>query len=141
MLHDLRLAARMLLMKKGFAGAAIFTLALGISATYTAFTLLNGLMFRDMPFDDPDRVVDVGKVSYLDLADWRARTRTFSGLAAVDTRTMNVSEPGTSADRYEGAYISANAFALLGRRPIAGREFVPARRAMRLDPVAALRAE
>jgi hypothetical protein len=123
MFHDLRLAARLLLKKPGFAAAAILTLALGISANYTVFTLLNALMFRDMPFSDPDRVVDVGKVSYLDLRDWRAYTRTFAGLAAVDTRTMNVAEQGASAERYEGAYISANAFALLGRRPILGRDF------------------
>ena len=120
--QDFRFAARLLLKDRWFTLAAVFTLALGIGASNTVFTMVNGVFFRDMPFEAPDRVVEFGNVSYLDLPDLRA-ARTFEGVGAVDERTMSVSEEGIVAERYRGAYISSNGFALIGRRPILGRDF------------------
>ena len=57
--HDVRLAARRLAQEPGFAGVVVLTLALGIGANTTVFTILNGAFLRDLPFDAPDRVVDV----------------------------------------------------------------------------------
>ena len=54
---DLEYAFRTLRRSKGFACAAIVTLALGIAANGTVFTLLNGVLLRDLPFDEPDRIV------------------------------------------------------------------------------------
>ena len=58
MLNDVRIGVRMLLKDRGFTVAAVFTLALGIAATNTVFTLVNGVLIRDLPFDEPDRIVE-----------------------------------------------------------------------------------
>src|SRR5258706_10239007 len=121
--QDVRFAPRLLLKDRWFTLAAVFTLALGIGASNTVFTMVNGVLLRDMPFDAPDRIVEFGKVSSLDLQDMRAATRTFDGLAAVDERTMSVSEEGVAAERYLGALISSNGFGLIGQRPLLGRDF------------------
>ena len=63
--------------------------------------------------------------SYLDFEDWRTGTRAFAGLAAFSPQTMNVSDEGRAPERFGGPYISANAFALIGERPIIGRDFRP----------------
>jgi predicted permease len=124
-LQDLRLAVRMLAKDRWFTLAAVAVLALGIAATNTVFTLVNGALLRDMPFDDPDQVVDLGSVSYLDLQDWRTGVQTFDDVAATAERFMNVSDDEIPAERFRGAYITANGFALLGASPALGRHFRP----------------
>lgn len=123
MLTDLRLGLRLLLKDRWFTVTAALVLALGIAATNTVFTFANGALLRDMPFADPDRVVELGRVSYPDLQDWRAATHTFDGIGAANERPMNLSEEGRPVERWRGSYISANGFALLGRRPQLGRDF------------------
>jgi putative ABC transport system permease protein len=97
---DLKYAFRGLRRSPGFACAAIVTLALGIAANGTVFTLVNGALLRDLPFDEPDRIVsldvqDISNVqrtgdglSYLELRDWQSGARTFEGIGACDEQTM-----------------------------------------------------
>lgn len=135
--NDVRLAARTLLRDRAFAVAALFALALGIAANATVFTIVNAVFFRDLPFADPDRIVaietrrtgqgrETDNVSYPDLADLRSTARLFDGIAGVIPTTMNVADEEHGAERYSGAYISADAFDLLGHRPALGRNFQPA---------------
>ncbi len=124
-LQDLRLAVRLLVKDRSFSLAAVIVLALGIAATNTVFTLVNGVLLRDMPFAEPDRIVELGAVSYADLRDWRAGVQTFEGVAGAGERFMNVSDDEIAAERFRGAYVSANAFGLLGIRPAIGRDFRP----------------
>src|SRR5688572_23620571 len=139
--HDLRLAARRLAKDRGFAVVVIVTLALGIGANSTVFTVVNAALLRDLPFDAPDRIVSLGTrdtrtrlvpgpqgyrgVSYPEFQDWRDAARTFSGLAAYNDATMNVSDEGRTPERFRGTYISANGFRLIGQSPSMGRDFVP----------------
>jgi predicted permease len=123
MLSDLRLAARLLVKERGFTVAAVVVLACGIAVTNTAFTLVNGVLLRDMPFVDPDRVVELGDASYRELQDWHAAAGTFEGIAGALEQPVNVSEDSIAAERQRGAYVSAHAFTLLGARPILGRPF------------------
>ena len=58
--NDVRLAARLLLKDKWFTLAAVTALALGIAANNTVFTIVNGVLLRDLPLKDPDRIVAVG---------------------------------------------------------------------------------
>jgi putative ABC transport system permease protein len=125
MLNDIRVGVRSLLKDCGFTAAAVLTLALGIAANSTIFTIVNAVLLRDLPFTEPDRIVDLGEVSYLDLQDWRASSRTLAGIAAFDEQSMSLSDEEIGAERYLGAYISSNAFALIGQRPILGRDFRP----------------
>ena len=132
--RDLRFAIRLLVKEHWFTAAAVLALSLGIAANSTVFALINGLLLRDLPFADPDRIVTIGTslrgadrpnagVSHLDLQDWSAAQRTFDGLAAVTETTMNVADERETPERFTGAYVSANAFGLIGHAPAIGRGF------------------
>jgi len=132
---DITHGCRLLLKDRGFTFAAALTLSLGIAVNVLVFTLLNGALLRDLPFSHPDRIVDIrvfhrdrpqqpmAEASYLDVRDWNAAVQSFDGIGAADEQTMNVSEEGRPAERVEGAFVSANGFALIGARPALGRDF------------------
>src|SRR5919108_5384707 len=78
--QDLRFAARRLVRDRRFTLAAVAALALGIGATSAVFTLVNAVLLRSLPFDDPDRVMWLSTrdeqnrtsgVSLQDFEDWR----------------------------------------------------------------------
>jgi len=131
-MNDLTYAFRGLRRSPGFACAAIVILALGIAANGTVFTLVNGALLRDLPFDAPDRIVALGirhtgntqreeGLSVLELRDWQASARTFAGIGGYDEQTMNVSDEERAPERFEGTFVSANSFALVGHGPLLGR--------------------
>jgi predicted permease len=133
--QDLQFAVRLLIKDKWFTSIAAIALALGIGVNATVFTFVNAVLIRGLPFAESDRILalnsfdpvrsrDMG-VSYLDFKDWRSATKTFTALAAYEGGTMNVSDEGRAPERFIGSYLSANAFSLLGRAPILGRDFRP----------------
>ena len=86
LLQDLRYAVRTLVKNPGFAALTIVCLALGIGVNSTIFSVVDTVAIRPLPFRDPERLVslhtthqvngiDRGNVSYLDVQDWKARTR------------------------------------------------------------------
>src|SRR5688500_15441042 len=133
MLQDLRYAVRSLWHSKGFAAVAIACLSLGIGLNTTIFSIVAGVMRKPLPYDDPDRILvhgterrregDDAGVSLKDLHDWKAATATFSSIAAVNGRSMTVSEGTGEPERYLGARTSWDMFRLLGIAPILGRDF------------------
>ena len=134
--QDFRFAVRLLLKDRWFTLPAVIALALGIGMNGTMFTIVNA-MTRGLPIDSPERLLSVhardgaGRwrgfgVSYRDFLDFRAGVRTFSGLAAFTQSTVTLSEDGRATERTSSAYVSANAFQLLGDKPALGRDFVPA---------------
>jgi predicted permease len=134
LLQDLRFAIRLLIKDRWFTAVAVIALALGIGVNATVFTFVNAVLIRGLPFDDPDRILALGVrdargrdrgASYPDFEDWRASARTFSGLAAFSGQTMNVSDEGRAPERFQGPYLSVNAFKLIGQRPLLGRDFLP----------------
>jgi putative ABC transport system permease protein len=134
LMQDLKFAVRLLIKDKWFTAVAVVALALGIGVNATVFTFVNAVLIRGLPFNDPDRIVVVGTrdargrdrgASYQDFVDWRAATRTFSGLAAYSGQTMNISDEGRAPERFQGPYMSANAFSLIGQQPLIGRGFLP----------------
>jgi predicted permease len=133
--QDLRFAARLLLKDVRFTLPAVLALALGIGMNGTMFTIVNA-MIRGLPIDGPDRIMSIhardgaGRwrgfgVSYLDFMDFQAATKTFAGLGAFSQSTTTLGGDGRAVERASAAYVSANAFQLLGERPILGRDFVP----------------
>ena len=101
LLKDIQFGFRTMRRSAGFTMLAIVTLAVGIAATNTGFTIMNTVLIRDLPFEEPDRVVesastnsggDLSGLSYADFKDWERSTRSFAGIAAIRTRTMNVSD-------------------------------------------------
>jgi putative ABC transport system permease protein len=92
LIQDIRYGIRALARQPGFAVTAILTLALGIGATTAIFSVVNAVVLRPLPYDEPDRIVVVTNrntrtgtrsttVSGPDFHDWRERSRSFAELA------------------------------------------------------------
>jgi len=128
--QDMRFALRQLRRNPGFTFIALITLALGIGANTAIFSVVRGVLLRDLPYAEPARVlrafstVNGGRtaVSPADFTDWRRQSKAFSALAASYESTVNLTGSGT-AERFTQARVSANMFQLLGVRPAAGRAF------------------
>ena len=150
MWNDLRLAARLFWKHRGFTIAAVAALAVGMSATITMFTLVNGVYLRDLPFADPDRIVSIGiryvtgqpgridNLSFPDFKDLQASARLFDGIGAADEDTMDLADETHAAERFIGAYVSANAFGLIGHQPALGRGFTEEDDRVGAEPVVIL---
>ncbi len=138
--HDLRYACRSLLRTPGFTFAAVAALALGIGATTTIFTVVNGVLLRPLQYDAPERLAniwnDLGQgaqslpaVSPLDFRDYQQRSRTFESFAAAaegDVANLRGNLTGEGApERADIVAVTANFFPLLGVRPMLGRQFRP----------------
>ena len=131
--QDLRFGARSLAKSPGLALVAVIALSLGIGLTTLMFSIIYGGLMKGLPFADshelvhlernnPSRDIESMEVSIHDLEDWRARQRSFDGLAGFYTGTVNVA--GTERpERFDGAFISANAFSLIGASALMGRTF------------------
>jgi len=131
--QDLRFAMRTLVKNPGFTGAAAITLALAIGANAAMFSVVNDVLLKPFSFSRPDQVVVVWErclnqglprmvVSPPNFADWRAQNQVFENMAAYRPQdfTMNT---GTEPEQIRGLRISANMFAMLGVRPVRGRDF------------------
>jgi len=131
--EDIRFAGRLLVKDRWFTLVAAIALAMGIGANATVFTFVNAVLVRGLPIAEPDRTMAVDSydrvrnrglgVSYLDFQDWRERARTFEAFAAYSGTVANVSDEGQPPERFSGQHISANGLALLGQRPVLGRDF------------------
>jgi putative ABC transport system permease protein len=134
--QDVVFGFRMLRKSPVFTFVAVLTLALGIGANATVFTIVNAVLFKGLPYENPDRIVTVTTynlpknqrqllASYPDFTDWRAQSKSFKGLAAVQMSSASVSDPDIPAGQYYSGRISSNTFSLIGQRPLLGRDFLP----------------
>lgn len=132
-LHDARYALRALAHNKAFALAAVLTLALGIGANTAVFSVVNGVLLRPLPFEEPERLTwwwgrfhanDSASVSPPDFLDYRAQAKSFASMGASIGFgfTYNLTGEGEPL-RLTGAPVSAGYFETLGARPILGRTF------------------
>ena len=134
--QDSRYAVRSLWHSKGFAAVAILCLGLGIGVNTTIFSIIDGILLKPYPFEDPDRILVLGTVkpkdgqeddlSFPDLRDWQAANTSFSSMGAIAFWSLTVADGAGEPDRYAGARASWNMFRLLGVRPLLGRDFVEA---------------
>jgi macrolide transport system ATP-binding/permease protein len=130
--QDLRYGLRMLVKNPGFTLIAVLTLALGIGANTAIFTLLDKVLIRPLPVEQPHQLVTFvedaggspGIFSYPLYAELRDRTDVMSGVAAFEQRTFSLSD-GNATERVVGQIVSGNYFATLGVRPALGRFFLP----------------
>jgi putative ABC transport system permease protein len=119
--QDIRFTLRQLRVAPLFSAIAILTLALGIGATTSMFSLLRGVLFEPLPFRDPDRVV-VGRLSLPDYNDLRRDTNAFERLSVFATNLETLTGTGEPEQVLAGV-VSADFFDTLGVKPFIGRSF------------------
>ena len=132
--QDLRYGLRVLAKAPGFTAVAVLTLALGIGANTSIFTVVYGVLLRPLPFPEPDRVVQLAE-TYKTLSDemdltWNQLERLrqfgqpFEHIAGYTDAGYNLAT-GTQAEHVRGSPVSAEYFQVLGVRPLFGRDFLP----------------
>ena len=135
LLQDLRYGFRTLLKHRSFTFIAVFTLALGIGANTAMFSVVNAVLLRPLPYNDPDRLVTIWEespdrglyqmpVSFANLRDWVDQNQTFEQISAYTFTNLNLTGAGEPA-RLLAIRSSANLFSLVGATPLLGRVFLP----------------
>jgi predicted permease len=143
---DLSFAVRMLFRRPGLSLTIVITFALGIGLTFAVFSIVNGALYRGLPFEDADQLMAVGRtdaarniqflnVSVHDFVDWTEQQTTFEGLTAISIQNVNLAGNEQRPVRYTGAFVSANLFDMLKVRPVLGRAFRPGEDRPGADPV------
>ncbi|MGH9838201.1 MAG: ADOP family duplicated permease, partial [Blastocatellia bacterium] len=133
--QDLRFGWRMLWKNPGFSLVAILTLALGIGANTTMFSLVNAVLLRGLPYPEPERLVRLWEsnpgrgwpefsASAPNFEDWRKQQTVCEQLAAYEFTTFNFTGSG-EPERVATLSVTANLFPALGVLPALGRNFLP----------------
>jgi putative ABC transport system permease protein len=137
-MQDLRWAIRSLRKNPGFTLLALATLALGVGATTAAYSVLDTVLLRPLPYRDANRLVlirektdkqNILAPSYPNFVDWRDRARAFDGVASAMFPYFMTVWPSTNSTepiRVSEMGVSKHFFATLGVAPIVGREFTDA---------------
>jgi predicted permease len=140
LLQDIRYALRMLVKNPGFSAIAILSLALGIGANTTIFTVVNAVLLNPLPVKDIARVVEIDTVdtktrvtaanseklgmSYPNFQDYARQTQVFSSVTCLAGPLPLTWSGGAEPRQLQGQLVSANYFDMLGLRPVAGRFFL-----------------
>ena len=132
--NDLRYAIRTLARRPGFSLVVILTLALGIGSTTAIFSVVNAVLLRSLPFEEPDRLVmlrgtptdgDVSKVSpstsWPDFVDYRTAARSFEELAAYTSSMATLTGPSVEPAPVPAVAVTPNLFRTLRVVPALGR--------------------
>ena len=132
--QDLRYGSRQLLKRPGFTFLAIISIALGVGANTSIFSLVDTVLLRPLPVYNASELqelygtlhngADTTIQSYLNYKDYRDRNQVFSGLLAYRIVVASLSHNGNN-ERVWGAVVSGNYFDVLGVRPALGRGFLP----------------
>jgi len=132
LMQDLRYGLRALRRNPGFTAVAALTLALGIGANTAIFTVLNGVLFRPLPYADPGQLVMLWEsikeypqipVSYPNFLDWRGRLRSFDDVGLYRGFGDFTLTGRGNAERVRGGLASGSLFTTLGVQATLGRVF------------------
>jgi putative ABC transport system permease protein len=135
--QDLRYGARMLLKQPGFTLIAVITLALGIGANTTVFSVVDAWLLRPLPFREPQRLVAIWEselknpglpsifASYHEFQAWERESKSFESLAGFFWRGYTFTGQN-EAESVMGQIVTQNFFATLGIAAVHGRTFLPA---------------
>src|SRR5689334_14337412 len=131
-LQDVRYALRLMRRNKLMTIIAVATLAIGIGANTSIFSVVYGVLLRPLPYPHSGRLVAVLErqpnmvvsVAYPDYEDIRSRVRSFESFTAGQRTSFNLSGMG-EAERVVGRLVSANFFSTFGAQIPIGRDFRP----------------
>lgn len=146
LLLDARFALRLFARTPGFVALAVATLAIGIGANTSIFSVTNAVLLRQLAYRDPDRLVLIdarrpsenikqGPLTWLRFQQVRDRNQSFTGIAAVTADAFNFTGGG-EPEQLQAARISWNFFQTLGVAPRPGRAFLPEEDRTGSQPVA-----
>jgi putative ABC transport system permease protein len=133
MYQDLQVGLRMLIKNPSFTVIAVLTLALGIGANITIFSVINSVLLRPLPYAASERLVflwseapsqNIKETSsaYANISDWREQNRSFEDLAVFDPTSVTLTG-AAEPEQVQSVRASANLFPLLGVAPLLGRTF------------------
>jgi predicted permease len=131
--QDVRYGFRVLRASPGFAAVAVLSLALGIGANTSIFSVVNAALLRPLPVNEPDRLVFVfngtqtspySVSSYPDYVDYRDKNEVFSDVLTYSSITAS-GRTDDQTDLISGSIVSGNFFDALGVRAALGRTFLP----------------
>ena len=132
--QDIRFGVRMLVKNPVFTTIAVLTLALGIGANTAIFSVVNGVLLRPLPYEDPDRLVVIwneyakmnlqASNSVPDYFDRREQSKTLEDIAALTIRNTNLTGSGEPV-RILSSPVTASFFPVMGVQPAQGRAFRP----------------
>jgi putative ABC transport system permease protein len=129
--QDIRYGVRMLLKHPSVTVIVIIALALGIGANTAIFSVVNAVLLRPLPYDEPDRLVflnersqvlDEMSISYPNFTDWRAQNHVFEKIAVYNRQSYNLTGVG-EAERIIAGQVSADLFPILRVNAALGRVF------------------
>src|SRR4051794_33560856 len=131
LLNDLHYTIRMLIKRPGFTIIALITLALGIGANTSIFSVVNAVLLRPLPYSQPERIMQLwevnlrtgdkdGSVSPQNFADWRDRNKSFESMSVYRYANLSLTG-GDQAERVSGAMVSADFFNEFGASAVSGR--------------------
>ena len=136
--QDIIFGARMLLARPGFTIAAVLSLALGIGANTTIFSLINSSLLAGLPYPEPQRLVALW-TSFIDrpavrnsttatnYLAWKEQARSFEAVGASFGFPSNLgtSADGAPAERVQGMRFTASMWDVVDVQPMIGRVFTP----------------
>ncbi len=131
--HDLRAGVRRLRQNPGFSFVAILTLALGIGANASIFSVINAILFRPLPLDHGSELVSLNETlagdtvpmfSYPNYRDFRDRNSVLTALTAYTIIPASIGQKGNS-QRMWGYLVTGNYFEMLHVKPLLGRLLQP----------------
>lgn len=133
LLKDIRYGVRSMLRNPTFAVVAVITLALGIGANTAIFSVVNTVLLRALPFQNPEQLVSVGKnasseglpgIAAFEYLAFKEKNTDFADLAAFGSDNYNLNGVG-EAERVSCGEVTASFFSTLGVAPLRGRVFGP----------------
>jgi predicted permease len=141
--QDLRYASRQLRKSSGFALTAIFSLAAGIAATASVYSVVYGVLMNPYPYKNPERLVSIGLLDKIHGEYWPGftgpqmqrlqRARSVESIAGMLYWNLTTTD-GDLPEDVTGIYLTANAFDLLGLPALYGRPLIPSDAAFGEDP-------
>src|SRR5580704_11781766 len=147
-LQDLRYGARTLQKNPGFTAIATLTLALGIGADTSLFTVVNAVLLNPLPYPHPEQLVTLheskpnflaGSLSYPNFRDWQKDNHSFSSMAVARGSSLSLTGLG-EAEQVNTRFISAEYFPMLGVNPVLGRTFTAGEDEIGAAPIALISA-
>jgi len=133
--QDLKYSVRMLAKSPGVTAAAVVTLALGIGANTSLFSVVHAVLLRPLPFTEPDRLAllwgsmpqqgrEQLQFSLPNVNDIRSQNQVFEGIAVIIPGRVSLSAPD-EPEQLQSALVSSNFFSVFRVKPIIGRGFRP----------------